>query len=177
MSQRAVYKTISAEYLDRVYSDPAAFPIAMQRLADPETTLVDVTLRLEQLNDLPDGSANEFSGLINAKAPSPLEQILRSGYRVAFEMASAKGQPVETFWVTAPGEDFELHICEGQQSIVVFFFIPGEEERDYGSRRAVSKSWVVRAGDRSDVHSDAPRTVLDDPVLQIQTSGAYETLA
>lgn len=176
MSQRAVYKTISAEYLDRVYSHPAAFPIAMQRLADPES-LVDVTLRLEQLNDLPDGSADEFTGLIDMKAPSPLEQILRSGYRVAFEMASEKGQPVETFWVTAPGEDFELHICEGRQSIVVFFFVPGEEERDYGSRRAVSKSWVVRAGDRSDVRADAPRTVLADPVLQIQTSGADETLA
>ena len=176
MSQRAVYKTISAEYLDRVYSDPAAFPIAVQRLDGPDS-LVDVAQGLEQLNDLPDGSANQFTGLITTKAPSPLEQILRSGFRVAFQMASAKGQPVETFWVTATGDDFELHICEGRRSIVVFFFVPGEEERDYGSLRATSKSWVVRAGDRSDVRPDAPRVTLDEPIMQIQTSGADQSLS
>jgi hypothetical protein len=175
MSQRAVYKTTSAEYLDRAYSDPAAIPIAMGRLDGG--SLVDVAQQLEDAGDLPEDSADMFSALIDSKGPGTVEQVLRSGYRAAFEMASDRSQPVETFWVTAPGDDFELHICEGRQSILVFFFIPGEEGRDYGSLRAQSRSWVVRAGDRSDVRSDAPRITLDEPIVQIQVSGANEDLS
>ena len=77
----------------------------------------------------------------------------------------------------ASGDDFELHICESTDRVVVFMIVPGEDAREYGSRHARSRSWVVRVGDLDDVHPDAPRTMLDGdepPVVSIQVSGPLD---
>jgi len=87
------------------------------------------------------------------------------------QLAIEKGQPIETFWVSASGDDFELHICEGRHSVVLFFFVPGEERRKYGSTRAQSRSWVVRVDDPA-VLPDLPRTNLGDSIVKVQSSGA-----
>jgi hypothetical protein len=86
------------------------------------------------------------------------------------QLAIQRGQPIETFWVTATGADFELHISEGHRSVLVFFFVPREEGRKYGSTRAQSRSWVVRLED-PDLLPGVPRKLLGDSIVKIQSSG------
>jgi hypothetical protein len=179
--QLAVYKTASAEYLDAAYKSPETMGEALERLAGT-APLVDRARELEVLEvpgqlGLPQGSAADLANFINEKGPETLEQVVRYGFRQAMQFARDKEQPIEAFWVPAPGDDFELHICEGRDSIVVLFLVPGAEKRDYGSTRAKSRSWVVRAGDRADVRPDAPRTALGGSIVQIQVSGPYGSLS
>jgi hypothetical protein len=170
MPQRAVYKTTNAEYLDRVSVNPAVLADALERLSG-SASLVDRAQELEGTTDLPSGSVTDFINFIQQKGEGTFEQVVRLGYRDAIELALSRDQPIETFWVTSAGPDVEVHICEGRDSVLVFLFIPDEEGRPYGSFRAESRSWVVRAGDRVDVDLDVTRETLEDRVVKIQTSG------
>jgi hypothetical protein len=171
--QRAVYKTTNAEYLDGTLRTPQDVDAALNRLiAAP--SLVGRTEQLENAGDLPQGSAADFTRFIGEQGAPAFEAIVRLGFEKAFELANQGDKPVETFWVTAPDADFELHICDGQRSVAVFLIVRPQDYRDYGSDRAASRSWVIRVGDRTDVRTDAPRTPLGDDVLQIQVSGPYE---
>jgi len=183
MSHRAVYKTVTAEFLDNFYSGVSrprgdAYDDAFSLLESGDS-LADPARELERREEhLPSGSANDYEEFW-LKSSSPrggksVDRILRAGYREVVDLARSRGVPIETFWVTGAGDDFELHICEGAERITVFMIVPGEDTRDYGSRRAQSRSWVVRVGDLDDVDPDAPRALLDDsgpPVYRIQVSG------
>ena len=186
MAHRAVYKTKMAEFLDDFYSGESrplnvAFDDATA-LMRAQGSLSDSTRELEKRGALPNGSAQAFEqGWLSPSAPhrGPIvDRVLRSGYQEAIDLARARGVPIENFWVTGAGEDFEVHICEGARRITVFMFVPAEETRDYGSYRAQSRSWVVRTGDITEVHPDAPRQTLDDdepPIRRIQVSGPVPT--
>ena len=156
MSHRAVYKTTTAEFLDEFYSgvsrprsEAYADALALMDL----DSLSDSTRDLESRDSgaLDAGAASDFEAHWLASSAkhgaAPVERILRLGYREAVELASAHNLPIENFWVTGTGDDFELHICETADRIIVFMFVPNEGLRPYGSTRAQSRSWVVRAGD------------------------------
>jgi hypothetical protein len=169
MPHRAVYKTTNAEYLDSV-GDPQELREALERLrlAPP---LEQVTRDLVRQGRLPEDSVDYYARFAGQQGADTFEHVVRAGFRVAMELAVEKNQPIETFWITAPGNDFELHVAEGRSSVLVFFFVSGKDDRVYGSARAEARSWVIRAGDRDDVHSDAPRKPLEHDLLQIQVSG------
>jgi hypothetical protein len=169
MPHRAVYKTTNDEYLDDAGGDPAALPDALERLKHAGS--LEQVARDLAGNGLADDAGDYYAPFARDQGANTFERVLKSGFKVAMELAIEKDQPIETFWVTAPGRDFELHVTEGRYSVLMFFFVSGKETRPYGSARAASRSWVIRAGDRDDVHSDAPRTALDDGVVQIQVSG------
>lgn len=169
MSQRAVYKTTNAEYLDRAFESADLVQQALDRLAGA-SSLVARAEDLVDSGDLPDNSATDLVTFSDKLDTGTFEQIVRAGFTEAMQLAIEKGQPIETFWVTATGADFELHISEGHHSVLLFFFVPGEERRKYGSIRAQSRSWVVRVDDPA-VLPDLPRTPLGDSVVKIQSSG------
>jgi hypothetical protein len=103
-----------------------------------------------------------------------VDRVLRAGYREAIELAVQRDLPIETFWVVGVGDEFEVHISEGKQSVVVHMFVPQRDPRDYGSRRATSRSWVVRVGDLDSVDDAASREYPDgenEPTVKIQVSG------
>jgi hypothetical protein len=183
MPHRAVYKTTTAEFLDEFYSGASrpreeAFADASALLGS-DGSLLEAARELERREEgIPEGSAAAFGefwlGASGMRAGKSVDRVLRCGYREAVVLARERGVGIETFWVTGAGDDFELHICESTDRVVVFMVVPGEEGREYGSRLAQSRSWVVRVGDLDDVHPDAPRTMLDGddpPVLRIQVSG------
>ena len=187
MAHRAVYKTTTAEFLDAFYSGASrpreeAFADA-SALLESDGSLLEAARDLEGRDGgIAGGSAAAFEefwlGEAGARGGKSVDRVLRCGYREAVSLARAQGLPIETFWVTGAGDDFELHICESTDRIVVFMVVPGEDEREYGSRLARSRSWVVRVGDLDEVHPDAPRTMLDDdgpPILSIQVSGPLDT--
>jgi hypothetical protein len=169
MSQRAVYKTTNAEYLDRALQSPNDVQQALERLTGA-SSLVERAEALVNSGDLPDNSATDLANFSNRMNSGTFEQIVRAGFTEAMQLAIQRGQPIETFWVTATGVDFELHICEGHRSVVLFFFVPREEERKYGSTRALSRSWVVRLDDEA-VLPGVPRKRLGDSIVKIQSSG------
>jgi hypothetical protein len=169
MSQRAVYKTTNAEYLDRALESADRVREALDRLTGAPS-LVARAEALVDSGDLPDNSATDFVDFSNRMDSGTFERIVRAGFTEAMQLAIEKGQPIETFWVTATGADFELHICEGHHSVVLFLFVPREEGRKYGSIRAQSRSWVVRVDDPA-LLPDLPRTPLGDSIVKIQSSG------
>ena len=178
MLQRAVYKTTTAEYLDGALKDAAGVDDGRQHLIG-SPSLVDRAEELESTEDLLEHSAADFSNFISEQGADTFELVVRFGFEKAFQLAQDGNKPIQTFWVSAPGDGFELHVCEGQQSIAVFFFVPPQEPpppvpRDYGSDRAASRSWVYRAGDRADVRPEAPRTPFADRIVEIQVSGPYD---
>ena len=186
MAHRAVYKTSIAEFLDDFYSGESrplneAFDDATA-LLQSQGSLSNTTRALEGRKALPVGSAQGFEELwLSPSSPHGgqiVDRVLRFGYQEAINLARARGVPIENFWVTGAGDDFEVHICEGAHHITVFIFVPAEGTRKYGSRRAQSRSWVVRAGDLTEVHADAPRATLDSdepPIRRIQVSGPSPT--
>ena len=170
MSQRAVYKTTNAEYLDGAFESPDRVEEALNRLVGAPS-LVARAEALVDSGDLVPNSATDLTAFGDRMDGGTFEQVVRAGFTEAMQLAIEKGQPIETFWVTATGDDFELHICEGHQSVVLFFFVPREEGRKYGSARAQSRSWVVRVDDPA-VLPDLPRTNLGDSIVKVQSSGA-----
>jgi hypothetical protein len=170
VSQRAVYKTTNAEYLDRAFESSDLVREALERLTGA-SSLVARAADLVSSGDLLDNSATDLADFSNRMDSGTFEQIVRAGFTEAMQLAIEKGQPIETFWITATGADFELHICEGHHSVVLFFFVPREEGRKYGSIRAQSRSWVVRVDDDPAVLPDVERTPLGDSIVRIQSSG------
>jgi hypothetical protein len=169
MSQRAVYKTTNAEYLDRALESPDLVREALERLTKA-SSLVERAEALVSSRDLPDNSARDLEDFSDRMDSGTFEQIVGAGFTEAMRLAIQRGQPIETFWVTATGADFELHICEGHRSVVLFFFVPRQEDRKYGSTRALSRSWVVRVND-PELLPGVPRKPLGDSIVKIQSSG------
>jgi hypothetical protein len=176
---RAVYKSTGVEDLDDFYS------------RDPDPPLPDALDRGDQLLDEPgkerlsqaagqftqeranqsNSLADEMEGPWLQEAGSRADKVVRLGYKAAIQVAREgrdEPLPIETFFVTGVCDQFELHICEGKRQVTVLLFMPGE--RAYGSQRAASRSWIVRAGQPDEDGAD----VLDaeDPVVvKIMRSG------
>jgi hypothetical protein len=102
-------------------------------------------------------------------AGKDVDRVMRHAYRQAIRLASAADQPlpIETFWVTGMGDDFEMQICEGPRKVTVFVFIPGT---DGSSENTDARTFIVRSGS---VHDPGAETLddRDPPVVQLQASG------
>ena len=176
MSHGAVYKSLNIEKLDTFYrNDPAGALESSAALLAEHSTQEAATSFAGDGNILP-GELDHFDhGWLDDDA----QRVMRIGEMHAIEVAQGFNPPapIETFWVTGASNDFEMHIHapapdDDDARVTVFMFIP--TSRGYGSRRAASSSWIVRIGDRDDVHHEAFREVIDEDgpaVYRIQVSG------
>jgi hypothetical protein len=85
-----------------------------------------------------------------------VEQVLRAGYRAAIERARDLELPLESLWVCANEDEFQVYICEGPRQVTVIVFTPPPGERD---------------GQRD--HSDAPLTE-DEPIWVVKKKEAED---
>jgi len=189
MSHRAVYKTTNAIFLDEFYSGVSrpredAFADAVQLMEAPGSLALAARELEGRDNGLPDGSADDYQadwlGGSKQRAAQPVDRVLRYGYLAAVALAREQGVGIDNYWVTGAGDDFELHICEAADRVVVLMFVPDADARSYGSENASNRSWVVRAGAVDEVRADAPRVVLDDgdtPIVMTQVSGRLDARA
>src|SRR4051812_38760748 len=140
MAERAVYKSTSAEFLDRQFSGT---PDELREVYDRSLGMLDdlgdasLAGALEQLEA--DGAAPEDAAADSAtgwRADPDVDRIIRAGYREAMRLASERTEavPLETLWVKGAANAFEVHVCEGLQSVTIVLLIP--EDREYGSERA-----------------------------------------
>jgi hypothetical protein len=85
-----------------------------------------------------------------------VEQVLRAGYRAAIERARDLELPIESLWVCANEDEFQVYICEGPRQITVIVFTPPPGER--GGRRDHTREqltedepiWVVKRKESND---------------------------
>jgi hypothetical protein len=100
------------------------------------------------------------------------DAVLKHAYKEAVELALAHEPPVplETFWVTGAGDEFELQISDGFDRVTVFMIVPPDKDVMNSSARAANKAWVVTAGGRT---SDEGRPVSELPggISKIEVSG------
>ena len=181
MSECAIYKSTAAEFLDEFYGGSPedlrqAFDDALRRLeAHQDEPLSTTTEELERLNRLEPGAAGDFYNYwlsdTSRLAGSEVDRILRHGYREAIELARSHEppMPIETFWLTGASHEFELHICEGRTRVTVVMFIP--RTRRYGSKRARSRSWVIRIGEPREPDAELLDGA-DPPIVKVRLSGA-----
>jgi hypothetical protein len=175
MSERAVYKSTSAEYLDELFGGSGeqleqAYQEALDRMAGLEgAPLAEAASQLVEKGDLPSEAVkNSTTGW---RAGSEVDRVLGCAYREAIELARShpKPVPIDTLWVTGAGDDFEVHICDGERHVTVVMFIP--LTREYGSKRAKARSWVVRAAGDGEPENARVFDEGDTRVAMVQVSG------
>lgn len=88
-----------------------------------------------------------------------VEEVLRAGYRAAIERARDLELPIESLWVCAQEDQFQVYICEGPRQITVIVFTPppGEREDAPGERDHTTQQltedepiWVVKKKESDD---------------------------
>jgi len=170
MSHVAVYKSRAAEFLDQLYAG-GGHEVARDLIARHKNELAGSTEELNENHGLAREAGNREAFENYWLAPGSrfgkdVDRLLANGYEQA--LAIAGDTPIETFWVTGATDEFEVHICTGERVVSVFMFIP--VERRYGSRNAVSQSFVVRAGgpDEGDAQVLDPNI---PPIVMEQVSG------
>ena len=85
-----------------------------------------------------------------------VEDVLRAGYRAAIERARDLELPIESLWVCANEDEFQVYICEGPRQVTVIVFTPPPEER-HGQREHTEAQltedepiWVVKKKESED---------------------------
>jgi hypothetical protein len=85
-----------------------------------------------------------------------VETVLRAGYRAAIERARDLELPIESLWVCANEDEFQVYICEGPRQVTVIVFTPppGEREgqRDHTGAQLTEDEpiWVVKRKESTD---------------------------
>jgi hypothetical protein len=172
-----IYRSKQAEQLDEYFSGSAEqlraiYTTVLRRYDDYEDRpLLDLVTDFEGQTDVPwhNGAATEFEEHWSAGR----DAVLKAGYREAFTLALEHDPPVplETFWVTGAGDDFELHISDGEQHVTVFMVVPPGDSVPLGSIRARAKSWVVTAGDRTPDPGRPAAQELAAGIVKVEVSG------
>jgi len=181
-----IYKTTDAEKLDERFSGDGeqlrgVYTSALQRYEQfGSQPLSEMVTALAGQPDVPwtAETAELFRSqfLPGLSGHGNVDAVLRNGYREAFQLALDHDPPVplETFWVTGAGDDFEVYISDGRERVTAFMIVPGVAGVNGfpgGSTRAENKSWVVTSGDRTADDGRASQH-LDGDVVKIEVSGA-----
>jgi len=149
----AIYKSKSIEFLDRFYRDDptGAAGVAGELLSDSSTGAFAVANAWASRTGFDADEVQGFQTVWLDPAGTfgghDVDRVLRYANRAAVELATSRGsvRPIETFWVTGFGDEFEIHVHDGKDRVTMFMVLP--EERTYGSERAATQSFVVREGD------------------------------
>jgi hypothetical protein len=60
-----------------------------------------------------------------------VEEVLRAGYREAIQRAKDTRKPIESLWICANEDRFQVYICEGPRQITVLVFTPPPKENEH----------------------------------------------
>jgi hypothetical protein len=96
-----------------------------------------------------------------------VEEVLRAGYREAITRAQKARKPIESLWVCANEDRFQVYICEGDRQITVLVFTPPPKENAHEPVDTLTEDepiLVVKAHDEDDrkVKADVEVLVPDD---------------
>jgi hypothetical protein len=96
-----------------------------------------------------------------------VEDVLRAGYREAIQRAKDAKKPIESLWICANEDRFQVYICEGPRQITVLVFTPPPKEGEHEPVDTLTEDepiWVVKEHDDDDrkVKAEVKVLVPDD---------------
>jgi hypothetical protein len=139
----------------------SAYDAALQRIDQPLADLADRHARDwkgPHVAGINDADADHFRAhwLGTWWQNKDVENVLRAGYRAAIERARNLELPIESLWVCANEDQFQVYICEGPRQVTVIVFTPpppGEgDEREHTTDQLTQDEpiWVVKKQDKDD---------------------------
>jgi hypothetical protein len=132
-----VYQSSAVEALDAFFGNSGVqgdnYEYA-RKLLDENKSLSDLTAQVEKDLSLQPGALDHFKEHWLAGASGKkVDRLMRDRYKEAVEFAAGPRLPIETFWVTGAGDDFDIQVCKGKRQVTVLVFIPPWlEPRDTG---------------------------------------------
>jgi hypothetical protein len=113
----------------------AAYDAALGRIDEPLGDLAAQHAdRVSGLRaELKDGDASHFRKhwLGDWWSGKRVEEVLRAGYREAIQRAQQARKPIESLWICANEDRFQVYICEGPRQITVLVFTPPPKENEH----------------------------------------------
>jgi hypothetical protein len=101
-----------------------------------------------------------------------VEEVLRAGYREAIQRAQQARKPIESLWICAKEDRFQVYICEGPRQITVLVFTPPPKENEHEPVETLTEDepiLVVKEHDEDDRKVNARVDVLvpddDHPII------------
>jgi hypothetical protein len=82
-----------------------------------------------------------------------VEEVLRAGYREAIQRAQQARKPIESLWICAKEDRFQVYICEGPRQITVLVFTPPPKENEHEPVETLTEDepiFVVKEHDDDD---------------------------
>jgi hypothetical protein len=149
----------------------AAYEAALGRIEQPLGELAaEHTDRASGLRaELKSGDADHFRKhwLGDWWRGKRVEEVLRAGYREAIKRAQKARKPIESLWVCANEDRFQVYICEGDRQITVLVFTPPPKENAHEPVDTLTEDepiLVVKVNDADDrkVKADVEVLVPDD---------------
>ena len=161
-----VYKSAMVESLDDFFGGRpawcewaarrnrrAAQEHALELLKNTQHTLPDVVRQLtgDKIRPKDVGTAADLDAWLKKPGRGDAtagEATMRRGYTEALELASDGARPIETFWVAGVGADaLEIQLCDSDRQVTVLVLLPDDRDDGYGSYRAQSKCFTLRASE------------------------------
>lgn len=170
-----IYRSKQSEALDARFSgSPEHLRTVYETALELYDRYPDVKEMVDDLASTPGlpwngDTATEFGS--DKWATGRKNELLKQAYKDAFQLALAHDPPVpvETFWVTGAGDDFELVVSDGFDRVTVFMIL--EADGHTGSLRADNKAWVFTAGERTPDDGRPVSELAPGNVVKIEISG------
>jgi len=178
-----IYKSFQAEELDRFCSGSpeelrAKYETALRLYDDFEGRTVEMVTDLAGSADVPwnQDVVKVFAAdwATGGKGTADRGTVLVSGYREAIRLAldHEPPLPIQTFWVTGAGDEFEVHVSDGTACVTLFMVVPPGKNVPNSSLRAEARSWVVTAAGRTpDGDRPAAERLGEGGVVKLEVSG------
>ena len=113
----------------------AAYDAALSRIEQPLGELAENHAKRDSgvRAELKEGDAEHFRKhwLGDWWRGKRVEEVLRAGYREAIQRAKDAKKPIESLWVCANEDRFQVYICEGPRQITVLVFSPPPKEGEH----------------------------------------------
>jgi hypothetical protein len=154
----------------------AAYDAALSRIDQPLSQLAEnhATPGSGVRDELKQGDVSHFTRhwLGDWWPGKRVEEVLRAGYREAITRARDAKKPIESLWVCAKEDRFQVYICEGPRQITVIVFTPEPKEPGHEPVDKLTEDepiWVVKVHDKDDEDVKAKFDVLvpggDEPII------------
>ena len=149
----------------------AAYDAALSRIDRPLGDLAaeHADARSGLRAELKGGDANHFRKhwLGDWWGGKRVEEVLRAGYREAIKRAQAARKPIESLWICANENRFQVYICEGDRQFTVLVFTPPPKENEHEPVETLTEDepiLVVKEHDEDDrrVKAQVETLVPDD---------------
>ena len=142
-----------------------AYDAALSRIDQPLTQLAGnhATRGSGVRDELKEGDVKHFERhwLGDWWPAKRVEEVLRAGYREAITRARDAKKPIESLWVCANENRFQVYICEGALQITVLVFTPPPKEPGHQPAESLTEDEPILVVKEHDGDDDKVKAKFD----------------